>query len=198
MVISTKVKEGSSRAVAGLLLCLIEACRQGDCELAAALGLDISTIRKLDKLKPEQIESLSTAYMKSLCAVAIFNIDSEKMSSIISVEAEKTRELEMADEYLTGGACKKLMSAHFGWRSTQVANRKRFLDIPTVKGRLSVTTTEEERAIYDAWLTAVREVDVRERYLAVAKKTEVSLSKIFRVIEDIEKIENTLLLNKCA
>ena len=197
MIINLKVKEGSSRAIAGLLLHLAEACRQGDGELAEAMGFDLETLRQLEKLSPVQIENLSSTYMKPLCAVSIFNIDSNKMSSIIASEAEKTRELGIVDEYLKLGASKQLMNLHFGWRSTQVASRKRFLDLPTVKGRLSISL-EEERAVYDAWLETVRDVDVRERYLRVATITGITLSKIFRIVTSIENIETNKLTSKCA
>ena len=89
------------------------------------------------------------------------------------------------------GVDPKLMMAElFGMRSTQVASRKKFLNLPTVKGRLPVSTLEEQRHIYDAWLDSIKIADYRERLLYVARATNLSMSKIYREVQEIEEITN--------
>ena len=195
MVVNARIKEDSSRAISALLCHVLEATRQGDVDLAKSLGFDIDTIRNLDKLKADQISNLSHSYLRDKCALGIFQIDTAKMSRIIEIAAEETRTYELIDEYLGRGACKLMMRDLFGLRSTQVANRKRLLNIPTIKGRLSVISVEEEQKIYDAWLASIEIGDIRERYLAVAVRTGLSLSKIYRVVLEIEEIEVQKLTN---
>lgn len=191
MALSTKLKDESSRIISSLLLSALEACRQGDVDLAVGLGLSIETMQKLDRLKADQIFNISGNYMRDLCALEVFRIDSAKISRIIELAAEETKQYEMIDEFLRRGACKTMMGELFGMRSTQVANRKRFLNFPTIKGRLPVSTLEEQRQIYDAWLASLKVADYRERLLYVARETDLSMSKVYREIQEIEEITNT-------
>lgn len=199
MIVSNKIKDDSSRAIAALLFNILETCRQGDVDIASRLGLDIEAIRKLDKLKPDQIAHLSSSYMRDRCALDIFKLDVALLTRIIELAAADSETQEMIDEFLVHGACKRMMGELFGLRSTQVASRKRFLNVPTIKGRLTVVSVEEERSIYDAWLAGIKTTDYRKRLLGVAKETELSLSKIYRVVLEIEEITNQMNTNKiCA
>src|SRR5690606_34395617 len=167
MALNNKLKDESSRAISSLLVTALEACRQGDVEFAEGLGLSLETMQKLDSLKADQIVNISGNYVRDLCALEVFRIDAAKISRIIELAVEETKLYEMIDDYLRFGACKKMMGELFGMRSTQVANRKKFLNLPTVKGRLSVVTVEEERRIYDSWLASIKTPDYRRRLLTV-------------------------------
>ena len=190
MALSTKLKDESSRFISSLLLSALEGCQQGDMELAERLGLSIETMQKLDRLRADQIFNISGNYVRDLSALEVFQIDSRKISRIIELAAEETRQYEMIDEFLRRGACKTMMAELFGMRSTQVASRKKFLNLPTVKGRLPVSTLEEQRHIYDAWLDSIKIADYRERLLYVARATNLSMSKIYREVQEIEEITN--------
>lgn len=190
MALSTKLKDESSRFISSLLLSALEGCQQGDMELAERLGLSIETMQKLDRLRADQIFNISGNYVRDLSALEVFQIDSSKISRIIELAAEETRQYEMIDEFLRRGACKTMMAELFGMRSTQVASRKKFLNLPTVKGRLPVSTLEEQRQIYDAWLDSIKIADYRERLLYVARATNLSMSKIYREVQEIEDITN--------
>ena len=190
MALSTKLKDESSRFISSLLLSALEGCQQGDMELVERLGLSIETMQKLDRLRADQIFNISGNYVRDLSALEVFQIDSRKISRIIELAAEETRQYEMIDEYLRRGACKTMMAELFGMRSTQVASRKKFLNLPTVKGRLPVSTLEEQRQIYDAWLDSLKIADYRERLLYVARATNLSMSKIYREVQEIEEITN--------
>lgn len=190
MALSTKLKDESSRFISSLLLSALEGCQQGDMELAERLGLSIETMQKLDRLRADQIFNISGNYVRDLSALEVFQIDSRKISRIIELAAEETRQYEMIDEFLRRGACKTMMAELFGMRSTQVASRKKFLNLPTVKGRLPVSTLEEQRQIYDAWLDSIKIADYRERLLYVARATNLSMSKIYREVQEIEEITN--------
>lgn len=159
-------------------------------ELAERLGLSIETMQKLGRLRADQIFNISGNYVRDLSALEVFQIDSRKISRIIELAAEETRQYEMIDEFLRRGACKTMMAELFGMRSTQVARRKKFLNLPTVKGRLPVSTLEEQRQIYDAWLDSIKIADYRERLLYVARATNLSMSKIYREVQEIEEITN--------
>ena len=106
--------------------------------------------------------------MRDICALELLRIDSNKISKIIKIVAQESKTFEMIDEYLCRGGCKKMMGDLFGMRSTQIANRKKFLNLPTVKGRLTVCTLAEERSIYDAWLATITIPNYRLRLLTVA------------------------------
>jgi len=190
MALSSKLKDESSRFISSLLLSALEGCQQGDMELAERLGLSIETMQKLDRLRADQIFNISGNYVRDLSALEVFQIDSSKISRIIELAAEETRQYEMIDEFLRRGACKTMMAELFGMRSTQVASRKKFLNLPTVKGRLPVSTLEEQRQIYDAWLDSIKIADYRERLLYVARATNLSMSKIYREVQEIEEITN--------
>ncbi|MCZ0866545.1 STY4526/YPO1902 family pathogenicity island replication protein [Dasania sp. GY-19] len=190
MALSTKLKDESSRFISSLLLSALEGCQQGNMELAERLGLSIETMQKLDRLRADQIFNISGNYVRDLSALEVFQIDSSKISRIIELAAEETRQYEMIDEFLRRGACKTMMAELFGMRSTQVASRKKFLNLPTVKGRLPVSTLEEQRQIYDAWLDSLKIADYRERLLYVARATNLSMSKIYREVQEIEEITN--------
>lgn len=193
---TSKLKEESSRAISYILVSALEACRQGDVGLAEGLGLSIETMQLLDQLKPDQIDRISGNYMRDCGALELFCIDSDKIARIIQLAAEETKTYEMIDEYLRRGACKRMMAELFGLRSTQVANRKKFLNLPTIKGRLSVVSIEEQRQIYDAWLATIKVADIRERLLLVAQETGLILSKIYREVLEIEEITNQQTSNK--
>lgn len=196
MVASNKIKDDSSRAITTLLFNVLDAVRQGDIDIADSIGLDIESMRELDTLKPDQIAQLSNRYMKERCAVEIFNLDSTKLSSMIKIAAQDTQLFEMSDEFLKRGASKKMMKDLFGMRSTQVANRKKFLNIESLKGRSTIVSHEEERAIYDAWLASIKNTDYRTRLLTIAKETNLALWKIDSVVTEIEEINNSMNIAK--
>jgi hypothetical protein len=198
MALNNKLREESSRAISSILITALEACRQGDVELVEGLGLSLETMQKLDTLKADQIANISGNYMRDQSVMDLFQFNKEKMAKIIEIASEETKQFEMVDEYLRRGACKKMMNELFGMRSTQVANRKRFLSIPTVKGRITVTTLDEQREIYNFWLASIKTPDYRERLLIVSKETGLMLSKVYREVLVIEEIQNQSNKRICA
>lgn len=193
----TRLKDESSRFISSLLMKALEDCQQGDLAIAESLGLTIETMQKLDRLRADQIFSLSGTYVRDL-SIDVLKIDSNRMAKIIDLASEETRQNDMVDEFLRRGACKAMMLALFGMRSTQVACRKKFLNLPTIKGRLPVSTLEEQRQIYDAWLQSLKIIGHRERLLNVARLTNLSLSKIYREVQEIEVIRNSQAVQKPA
>jgi len=198
MLLNSKLREESSRAISSILVTALEACRQGDVELVENLGLSLETMQLLDQLKADQISNISGNYMRDQTLMDVFTFNSEKMAKIIEIAAEETKQFELVDEYLRRGACKKMMNDLFGMRSTQIANRKKFLGIPTVKGRITVTTSDEQHQVYDAWLAAIKTPDYRERLLLVSTETGLMLSKIYREVLIIEEIQNQSNKRICA
>lgn len=198
MALNNKLREESSRAISSILITALEACRQGDVELVEGLGLSLETMQKLDTLKADQIANISGNYMRDQSVMELFQFNTQKMAKIIEIASEETKQFEMVDEYLRRGACKKMMNELFGMRSTQVANRKRFLSIPTVKGRITVTTLDEQREIYNSWLASIKTPDYRERLLIVSKETGLMLSKVYREVLVIEEIQNQSNKRICA
>ncbi|MDF1746475.1 MAG: hypothetical protein P1V19_22450, partial [Gimesia sp.] len=95
MALSTKLKDESSRFISSMLLSALEACRQGDVELAEGLGLTIETMQKLDRLKADQIFNISGNYVRDVCALEVLRIDGVKISRIIELAAEETKQYEM-------------------------------------------------------------------------------------------------------
>jgi hypothetical protein len=158
--------------------------------LASELGLTIESLQKLDKLRADQITTIASNYVRDLSVDQIFPIQAERICKIIDIATADARQIELIDEFLRRGACKTMMSTLFGMRSTQVASRKKFLNLQTIKGRLPVSTYEEQRAIYKAWLDSIEITDVRERLLSVATNTGMSMSKIFREVQEIERVTN--------
>lgn len=190
-MLNNRIREESSRIISLLLVAALEACRQGEVELVEQVGLSIDSMRHLDQLKADEISRLANLYMRDICAMDIFCIDAQKLERLVNAAIKDRKENVLIDEYLQCGACKVMMEEMFGLRSTQIANRKKFLNIPTVRGRLSVTTVEEQRKIYNSWLEHLKqEPDYRERLLAVAKETELPLSKVYRVVKVVEEVKN--------
>lgn len=190
-MLNNRIKEESSRIISLLLVAALEACRQGEVELVEQFGLSIDSMRNLDQLKADEILRLANLYMRDICAMDIFCLDGQKLERLVNAAIEERKENALIDEYLQRGACKGMMEELFGLRSTQIANRKKFLNIPSVRGRLSVITVEEERKIYYSWLEHLKpKPDYRERMLAVAKETELPLSKVYRVIKVVEEVKN--------
>lgn len=191
MALKTKLKDESSRFISSLLLSALEACREGDIELAETLGLSIETMQMLDRLKADQICNISGKYVRDLCAVEFIQIDSEKVSRMIELAASEKKQYEMADEFLRRGACKMTMRDLFGMHPKYFWGRRKFLSLPTIKGRLPASSLEEQRQIYDSWLASIKIADYRERLLYVARDTGLSMSKIYREVQEIEEITNT-------
>ena len=190
MSFQASIKDDSSRAISTLLFYIMDSCRKGDSNIATDLGLDIEAMRKLESLKPDQINQLSTSYLRESNPIEIFNLDLNKLSNMIQVASDDVRTYEMSDEYLRRGASKNMMKDLFGMRSTQVANRKKFLKIESTFGRTTRATHSEEKAIYDAWLASIRTTDYRQRLLDVAIQTNIPLFKVYFVVNEIEEITN--------
>ena len=188
MAFNLNLKIESSRFIWAVLVNTLESCREGDFELLTQMGLSLKTMRALNKLKADQIHSIAENYVRDVPNLKFLPLDSAKLTRIIEIEAEEALRYEMIDEFLKRGACKEMMSELFGLRSTQVASRKRFLDVPTVKGRLPATTLEEQRIVYDSWLANLGISDVLKRMLAVAESTDVALSQIYREVKIIEEV----------
>lgn len=191
MASNQSLKLESSRFISVILVTTLESCREGDFELLTKMGLSMTTMRALNSLKADQIQSISENYIRDLPSLEFLPLNVPKLTRIIEIEAEEALRYEMIDEFIKRGACKEMMSELFGLRSTQVASRKRFLDVPTVKGRLPATTLEEQRIVYDSWLANLGIPDVRKRMLAVAESTGVLLSQIYREVQIIEAVTGT-------
>jgi hypothetical protein len=184
------LKLESSRFISAVLVNTLESCRDGDFELLTQLGLSLKTMQALDKLKADQIHSISDNYVRDVPSLKFLPLDTGKLTRIIEIETEEALRYEMIDEFLKRGACKEMMAELFGLRSTQVASRKRFLDVPTVKGRLPATSLEEQRIVYDSWLSNLDVSDVRQRMLTVAEATNILLSQIYREVQIIEEVSS--------
>lgn len=195
MAVNQKIKEESSRIISTLLVCALEDCREGDMELAEGLGLSVKTMQELDRLKPDQVTRLSGRYMRGLSGLDVISLNAEILSKRIEQEAAITRDYEMIDEFILRGACKTMMKDLFGLRQTQTANRKRFLNYPTVKGRLPSPSDDEKRSIYYSWLKSINTPDFRDRLLFVARDTEQPLSRIYREVQIIEEVSNPINKN---
>lgn len=200
MAAYNKLRGESSRLIYAILVESLHDCREGDLELVTRLELSLSTIQKLDRLKADQITGIAEKYVRDVSAWEIFPFDPKKMTRIIEIEASEAKRFDMIDEFLRHGACKDMMYDLFGMRSTQVASRKRYLSVPTVKGRLPATTTAEQRTIYDVWLINIIVPDYRERLLTVARTTGIALSQIYRETQLIEQIANSTTTSRqmCA
>jgi hypothetical protein len=191
MSFHTRLKDDSSRAISALLFYVMDRCRKGDGNVATELGLDISSMRQLENLKPDQINHLSISYFRETCPLEIFKLDLKKLSNMIQAAAEDMQTFEMSDEYLRRGASKNIMKDLFGMRSTQVANRKKFLNIKSSLGRSSSASPLEQDAIYDSWLASIRTTDYRRRLLDVSIETDIPLSKVYSVVAEIEDVNNS-------
>lgn len=190
MTLHARIKDDSSRAISTLLFYIMDSCRKGDTNIATELGLDIDSMRLLESLKPDQINQLSTSYLRESCPFEIFNLDLSKLSNMIHVAADDCQTYEMCDEYLRRGASKNMMKDLFGMRSTQVANRKKFLNIKSSFGRTTSATPEEQDLIYDSWLASIKTTDYRRRLLDVSMETNMPLFKVYSVVAEIEKVNN--------
>ena len=190
MSFNTKIKDDSSRAISTLLLYVLDSCRKGDTDIASEIGLNIDSMRLLEKLKPDQITHLSNSYLREKCPYEIFNLDLNQLSFMIERAAADSDLYEVCDEFLRLGASKNMMRDLFGMRSTQVANRKKFLNIKSVLGRMTVVSVQEQRIIYDAWLATIKETDFRLRLLKVARETSLQLFKVYNVVNEIEEVKN--------
>ena len=200
MYLDKAAYEDLTRAISNLLLCALESCRQGDYGLATKLGLQLETLQNLDSLKADQVLRLASIYMKGMAILEVMKLDSTRIAKIIDLEVEQATVQQMQDQFLARGACKTMMNDLFGMRSTAVANRKRFLNIETIKGRNRISTEIEQRHIFDAWIESIEVADVRERLLYVAGATSLPLSAIYRETNEIEQIRNSVHSNKtiCA
>jgi hypothetical protein len=168
----------------------MDSCRKGDSNVATELGLDLTSMRLLENLKPDQINNLSISYLRESCPLEVFNLDLKKLSNMIQVAAGDVQTYEMSDEYLRRGASKNMMKDLFGMRSTQVANRKKFLNIESSFGRTTGATPLEQDAIYDSWLATIKTTDYRRRLLDVSIKTNIPLFKVYTVVTEIEEVNN--------
>ena len=195
MLNTNKLKDETSKFISSILVSALEGCRQGNAELAEHLGLSNETMKKLDDLKADQIANVSCSYMRNINTFEIFQLDPEKISKFIELAVEEKKEYDMIDEYLSRGACKSMMYELFGWRSTHVAARKKFLGIKTPKGRHKTSTLSEQEKIYDAWLTSIKIADYRERLLFVARRTDLTLAKIYKEVQEIEDIQNAATIS---
>ncbi|BEH16640.1 STY4526/YPO1902 family pathogenicity island replication protein [Marinobacter shengliensis] len=191
MATNVKLKTESSRFLSTILVSALESCREGDFGLQEDLGLSLEAMQALDQLKADQIQSISENYVRDVPNLKWFPVDVSKLTRIIEIEAREAQRYVMIDEFLRRGACKEMMAELFGLRSTQVASRKRFLNVPTVKGRLPATTLDEQRRVYDSWLANIAIADNRQRMLVVAKSTGIPLSQIYREVQIIEQVAAT-------
>lgn len=199
MTLHSRIKDDSSRAIATLLFFIMDSCRKGDTNIATELGLDIDSMRLLESLKPDQVNQLSTSYLRESCPFEIFNLDLTKLSNMIHVAADDRETYEMCDEYLRRGASKNMMKELFGMRSTQVANRKKFLNIKSSFGRTTSATPKEQDSIYDSWLASIKTTDYRRRLLEVSIETNIPLFKVYSVVVEIEEVNNAKLNQRhCA
>ncbi len=182
------------RALTALLVSVLESCRHGETGIHKVMGLDVDVIRELDCLKPDQITRVCHEYVCSTSGVDIYSVDANRMKLFINEAVADKRNLNLIDDYLRHGASKQMMGDMFGWRSSQISFRKKILNIKKV-GRRFVVSEEEERRIYDSWLSHKSVSDERERYLLVSKETRTSLPKIYRVVRDIYE-SNPILKSK--
>lgn len=180
----------SARYIYSVLISALNGARHGDFDLVQNIGISIQTLRDLDSLKPDQISHVASNYLLGCHPLSWLPLNPAKLTKLIEQERSESHLHELTDEFLERGACNLMMNELFGWRSTQVAARKKYLGIQTSRGRLRTLTLTQQKAIYGEWLSNIEVADVRERLLIVARRTDLFLSHIYREVQIIEQVAN--------
>ena len=184
-----KILEETSRYITSLLFLALEECQAGNIGVAEGMGLNIELLRSLDQLRPELVPRVAANYVRGWSTLKSLNFDSSRLRSLVESAYNESKTQNLVDEYLRHGACKVVMAEFFGWRSVQVAGRKKLLKIHSSRGRLKITTVDEQRRVFSAWKASGHIEDIRERVLYIAITADVTVTAAYREIREISEVQ---------
>lgn len=180
---SEKLQAESVSFLARQLLILSNSARDGDMDIAEALGVDIETIQVLEKTPACELEAIAAQYFK-IQETSPININALK------VALKKPSDNALIDECIIHGANNDVLINNFGLSNVQIATRRKLLCVPVRKGRVAVPTEAQLSDITQMWF----EMKINNKYsqiekiLYVAKTLSISVCNVNNHVEQLERI----------
>ena len=160
---------------------LLEECP----ELPDILSINNDLLYRLRKLNSYGQKSITSKADEFLS----IGIDSDELQNQIDGLAEQVCERELEDEYIQRLAPCKLMRQLFGMHATEFSQRRKFLGLAKQgQHRPRYCNKDTEFSIWQQWKNT-EDMDERERYLWVAKKTDQPLNLIYAAVKSYRESE---------
>jgi len=139
----------------------------------------------------EQIRSIEELTLKSLQRVGQlsahfmdFRVDPVCFSRVMRrIEQERADEA-LKDDLLRAGAPIRMMHHFWGMTSRDCAERRRVLDVEAPIGRPGRADDDSLERLWHLWQELGSITDERQRYLELARQSELSLSVIWLAVEE--------------
>lgn len=161
-----------------------ERLQRGDMNALRDLGFLPAEIREIEQMSFREVRHLAEMSVHFLDV----QIDRQLFHRALGRAREEAETEDVQDELLRLGAPNDMIEELFGLAPSDVAERRRVLDIAARPGRPRTVPTETERAIWDAWRASGSGMaSEAERYLRVARETGQSAQAVWSVVQDCQR-----------
>lgn len=164
--------------------------------LASTYGLSNETILKLSSQNLTEREKL----IQFATEIMDVNVNDQSLERFLLYVHEDQYNQDLIDHFLLQGAPLTLMRKIFGTHTIEFTQRRKFLGIPTNRGR-PACDEQTELEILELW-QKYNQVDRTLRYLHVAELTAQSISVIDMVVRHHEStltsLQSQSIPSRCA
>jgi len=140
---------------------------------------------------PEQIRTMEALTLKSLQRVGQlsahfmdFRIDPACFARVMRRIEQEREDEALKDALLLAGAPIRMMHHFWGMTSRDCAERRRVLDVEVPIGRPPQADDSALEELWHLWQASSGIADERQRYLELAKQSDLSLTAIWIAVED--------------
>lgn len=182
------IKPECARFIAVLLQSAVERYKSGDMEMANSLNLSADILSRLDTLSLHHIQTMASKYVSRTEITSFLSFDNQMMESLLAqAENQLDRETQIRS-FVELGASKVMMNDLFGIRSQRFTSLRNFYGAADTRSRRLELTSEQELAVYHAWLDSIETPDYCRRLLDVTEQTGLPLTSVYREAKIIEQV----------
>lgn len=143
-----------------LVTLVLQEASEGKMQRCQSLGFTSDLILRLQSLPPTTLHKvISSPYLWIKPSV-----DPRALELVLD-KIDRDEELErLINRSIKLGATTPMLNSFFGLSHTEAAERRRALHIPPRTGRLPTLTHEQRRAVWERWVTLVKQVEQSHGY----------------------------------
>ena len=153
---------------------------EGDESALTIMGFTAEQIRSIEGLTLKSVQRLGQLSAHFLD----FRVDPASFERIMRRLEQDSQDEALQDALLRAGAPIRMMHHFWGMTSRDCAERRRVLDIEPPIGRPSQADEPDLERLWHLWQETDDIPDERQRYLALAEQSGLSLSAIWTAVEE--------------
>lgn len=155
---------------------------EGDYETLLRIGIRGDQLEKILALNIQEIHEIASISKASFIDISF---DSNFLDTAIDLCDQRIKQRNQIYQMLKAGASLPAMNQLFGLTSADLANLRKFLNLPKVNGRPMLPSEADQARIWEIWKNTLTEnLSIAERLLLIHQQTHVKINAIWPLVQD--------------